>query len=57
METLFFIAQFELNKEKTSAEGYTHGEMVRGLFRTRCQVRMKNHKGIQQNYIDCDTQV
>ncbi|UOF89274.1 transposase [Fodinisporobacter ferrooxydans] len=57
-ETLLAVALFELNKEKTSDdEGYTHGEMVRGLFHTRCQVRVKNHKGIQRIYIDCDTQV
>jgi hypothetical protein len=57
-ETLLAVALFELNKEKTSDdEGYTHGEMVRGLFHTRCQVRMKNHKGIKRIYIDCDTQV
>ncbi|GAC44190.1 hypothetical protein PPOP_3593, partial [Paenibacillus popilliae ATCC 14706] len=52
------VALFELNKEKTSDdEGYTHGKMVRGLFHTRYQVRMKNHKGIQRISIDCDTQV
>jgi hypothetical protein len=57
-ETLLAIAQLELNKEKTSDdEGYTHGEMVHGLFHTRCQVRVKNHKGIQRISIDCDTQV
>ncbi|WP_019537633.1 transposase [Paenibacillus ginsengihumi] len=57
-ETLLAVALFELNKEKTSAdEGYTHGEMVRGLFHTRCQVRVKNHKGIPRISIDCDTQV
>lgn len=44
-ETLLSVALFELNKEKTSDEGYTHGEMVRGLFHTRCQIRLKNHKG------------
>ncbi|WP_254611158.1 transposase [Paenibacillus sp. JMULE4] len=56
-ETLLAVALFELNKEKTSDEGYTHGEMVRGLFHTRCQVRVKNHKGIQRISIDCDIQV
>jgi hypothetical protein len=57
-ETLLAIAQLELNKEKTSdEEGYTHGEMVRGLFHTRCQVRVKHHKGIQRISIDCDIQV
>jgi hypothetical protein len=57
-ETLLAIAQLELNKEKTSdEEGYTHGEMVRGLFHTRCQVHMNNHKGIQRISIECDTKV
>jgi hypothetical protein len=56
-ETLLSVALFELNKEKTSGEGYTHGEMVRGLFHTRCQIRLKNHKGIQRIYLDCDTEV
>jgi hypothetical protein len=35
-ETLLAVALWELNKEKTSDEGYTYGEMVRGLFHTRC---------------------
>ncbi|WP_281886603.1 transposase [Paenibacillus sp. YYML68] len=56
-ETLLSVALYELNKEKTSDEGYTHGEMVRGLFHTRCQVRMSHHKGQQRIYIDCDTHV
>jgi hypothetical protein len=57
-ETLLAIAQFELNKEKTSdEEGYTHGEMVRGLFHTRCQIHVNNHKGIQRISIECDTKV
>ncbi|WP_235496843.1 hypothetical protein [Aneurinibacillus migulanus] len=57
-ETLLSVALFELNKEKTSDDkGYTHGEMVHGLFHTRCQVRAKNYKGIQRISIDCDTQV
>lgn len=57
-ETLLAIAQLELNKEKTSdEEGYTHGEMVRGLFHTRCQIHVNNHKGIQRISIDCDTKV
>jgi hypothetical protein len=30
-ETLLAYALWQLNKEKTSDEGYTHGEMVRGL--------------------------
>jgi hypothetical protein len=56
-ETLLSVALFELNKEKTSDEGYTHGEMVRGLFHTRCEIRIKHHKGVQRIYIDCDTEV
>jgi hypothetical protein len=57
-ETLLSVALYELNKEKTSVEeGYTHGEMVRGLFHTRCQVRIMHQKGIQRISIDCDTQV
>ncbi|MBU8711154.1 transposase [Brevibacillus parabrevis] len=56
-ETLLAVALFELNKEKTSDEGYTHGEMVRGLFHTRCQVRVKYRKGIQRISLDCDTRV
>lgn len=57
-ETLLAVALFELNKEKTSDdEGYTHGEMVRGLFHTRCQVRIVNRDGSQRISIDCDTQV
>jgi hypothetical protein len=43
-ETLLSVALYELNKEKTSVEeGYTHGEMVRGLFHTRCQVRVQSN--------------
>ncbi|WP_235941745.1 transposase [Paenibacillus puerhi] len=57
-ETLLAVALFELNKEKTSDDGgYTHGEMVRGLFHTRCQVRAVNHKGNRRISIDCDTNV
>jgi hypothetical protein len=57
-ETLLAVARFELNKEKTSDdEGYTHGEMVRGLFHTRCQVRVDNRKGHQRIYLDFDIQV
>lgn len=57
-ETLLSVALHELNKEKTSDdEGYTHGEMVRGLFHTRCQIHMLNHKGQQRISIDCDTHV
>lgn len=46
---------YPLNKEKTSDDkGYTHGEMVRGLFHTRCQIRKRKHKSFQQIYIDFD---
>lgn len=45
-----------VNKEKTSDESHTHGEMVRGLFHTRCQVRIRNHKGLKRIYIDFDTE-
>jgi hypothetical protein len=56
-ETLLAYALWQLNKEKTSdEEGYTHGEMVRGLFHTRCQVRTKYHMGIQRIYVDFDIQ-
>lgn len=54
VETLLAVALFELNKETTSDdEGYTHGKMVRCLFHTRCQVRVKTHKSIQRISIDC----
>jgi hypothetical protein len=57
-ETLLSYALWHLNKEKTSDdEGYTHGEMVRGLFHTRCQVRIRNHKGSVRIYLDFDTEV
>jgi hypothetical protein len=56
-ETLPAVAIFELNRERTSDEGYTHGEMVRDLFHTCCQVRVNNHKGIQLISIESDTQV
>lgn len=57
-ETLLALALHELNKEKTSDdEGYTHGEMVRGLFHTRCQVRVSTRKGKKRISIDCDTPV
>ncbi|GAC44329.1 glucose/sorbosone dehydrogenase, partial [Paenibacillus popilliae ATCC 14706] len=51
-ETMLAVALFELNKEKTSDdEGYTHGKMVRGLFHTRCQVRVKNHKVFSESLL------
>ncbi|OBR67469.1 transposase, partial [Paenibacillus oryzae] len=56
-ETLLSYALWQVNKEKTSDESSTHGEMVQGLFHTRCQVRSRNHKGIERIYIDCDTEV
>jgi len=42
-DTLLGYAHWQLNKEKTSDESCTHGEMVRCLFHTRCQIRSKNH--------------
>jgi hypothetical protein len=56
-ETLLAYALWQLNKEKTSDESCTHGEMVRELFHTRCQVRSRNHKGSERIYIDCDIEV
>ena len=57
-ETLLAVALFEMNKEKTSdGKGCTHGEMVRGLFHTRCQTRTRNHKGQERIYIDFDIEV
>lgn len=53
-ETLLAYALWQLNKEKTSDESCTHGEMVRGLFHTRCQVRCSNRKGSERIYIDFD---
>nr|WP_311547877.1 transposase [Paenibacillus baekrokdamisoli] len=53
-ETLLAYALWQVNKEKTSDESHTHGEMVRGLFHTRCQVRTRNHKGLKRIYIDFD---
>lgn len=53
-ETLLAYALWQLNKEKTSDESSTHGEMVKGLFHTRCQVRSRSHKGSERIYIDCD---
>lgn len=57
-ETLLAVALFEMNKEKTSDDkGCTHGEMVRGLFHTRCQTRTRNHKGQERIYVDFDIEV
>lgn len=56
-ETLLAYALWQVNKEKTSGESCTHGEMVRGLFKTRCQVHTRNHKGSQRIYVDFDTDV
>ncbi|WP_236344368.1 transposase [Paenibacillus plantiphilus] len=55
-ETLLAYALWQVNKEKTSDESCTHGEMVSGLFHTRCQVRSRNHKGSERIYIDFDTE-
>lgn len=57
-ETLPNYAQWYENKGKTSdGEGFTHGEMVSSLFHTRCEVRLKTRKGIQQVHIQFDTTV
>lgn len=57
-ETLLNYAQWYENKEKTSdGECFTHGEMVSSLFHTRCEIRLKARKGIQQVYIQFDTTV
>lgn len=57
-ESLLNYALWQENKEKTSDdEGYTHGEMVRGLFHTRCQIHLRNHKGVQKIYVHLDTKV
>lgn len=53
-ETLLAYALWQVNKEKTSNESCTHGEMVRGLFKTRCQVHSRNHKGTKRIYVDFD---
>ncbi|WP_240489077.1 transposase [Cohnella thermotolerans] len=56
-ETLLAYALWQLNKEKTSDdEGCTHGEMVRGLFHTRCQINTRTHKGKERVYVDFDIQ-
>lgn len=57
-ETLLNYAQWFENKEKTSdGECFTHGEMVSSLFHTRCEIRLKVRKGIQQVHIQFDTTV
>lgn len=56
-ETLLAYALWQVNKEKTSDESCTHGEMVRGLFHTRCQVRSRKHKNSERIYIDFDIEV
>jgi hypothetical protein len=56
-ETLLSYALWCLNKEKTSDESCTHGQMVSGFFHTRCQVRVRRHKGSERIYIDFDTEV
>ncbi|OPA75376.1 hypothetical protein BVG16_21455 [Paenibacillus selenitireducens] len=57
-ETLLAVALFEMNKEKKSEdEGCTHGEMIRGLFHTRCQTRTRTYKGQERIYVDFDIEV
>lgn len=56
-EMLLSYALWQVNKEKTSDESCTHGQMVSGFFHTRCQVRFRHHKGSERIYIDFDTDV
>lgn len=56
-ETLLSYALWYVNKEKTSDESCTHGQMVNGFFHTRCQVRFRHHKGSERIYLDFDTEV
>ncbi|SFR17202.1 Transposase DDE domain-containing protein [Desulfoscipio geothermicus DSM 3669] len=57
-ETLVSYAKWQANQGKTSVEeGFTHGEMVHSLFHTRCEVRLKTKKGIQQVCVNFDTTV
>ncbi|MCG7409363.1 hypothetical protein MH117_18250 [Paenibacillus sp. ACRRX] len=47
-----------MNKEKTSRdEGFTHGEMVRCLFHTRCQTYKRIYKSKGRIYVDFDVEV
>jgi hypothetical protein len=56
-DTLLGFAYWEANKEKTSdGDGCTHGEMVRCLFHTRCQIRSKTRSGIQTISLDIGTE-
>lgn len=56
-ETLLAYALWQINKEKTSDESCTHGEMVRGMIHTRCQVRCRSHKGSERIYLHFDIEV
>ncbi|EXX89846.1 transposase, partial [Paenibacillus darwinianus] len=56
-DTLLGFAHWEMNKEKTSdGDGCTHGEMVRCLFHTRCQIRSKTRSGTQTISLDIGTE-
>jgi hypothetical protein len=57
VDTLLGYAHWQLNNEKTSDESCTYGEMVRGLFHTRCQIRSKNQHCLQTISIEIDTEV
>jgi hypothetical protein len=56
-DTLLGYAHWQLNNEKTSDESCTYGEMVRGLFHTRCQIRSKNQHGLQTISLEIVTEV
>lgn len=44
-------------QKKTSDESCTHGQMVSSFFHTRCQVRVRHHKGSERIYFDFDLEV
>jgi len=57
-ECLLNYAKWQLNKDKTSSEeDFTHGEMVKSLFHTRCQIKLKTKGIIQKIYAYFDTEV
>lgn len=57
-ETLVSYALWQANKTKTSeAKGFTHGEIVRSLFHTRCQIHVKTSHDLAQIQVIIDIQV
>lgn len=57
-ECLLNYAKWQLNKDKTSSEeDFTHGEMIKSLFHTRCQIKLKTKGTIQKIYSYFDTEV